>query len=274
MRTCNRSKPHSIKRMPEQTKRKRVEHIMGTAISVDVRDLPPDEAYDAIEDVFDSLRRVDETFSTYQQGSEISRLGRGELTLAECSRDVLFVLDACEELGKQTDGYFDVRASGMLDPSGFVKGWAVEAASCTLVDHGSRHHCINAGGDVRVRGFPERERPWNIGVVHPRDRNVFTTVVAGTDMGIATSGSAERGGHVFDPHSGAPATDLVSVTVVGPELALTDAYATVAFAMGRRAPEWLGTLADREAYVIDAGGFAWWTEGFVRYAPMLASSSR
>jgi len=133
------------------------------------------------------------------------------------------------------------------------------------------NHCINAGGDVRVRGVPEPGRPWSVGVVHPNDRTALTVVVSASDVGIATSGTAERGVHVFDPHTGAPATELLSVTIVGPGLAYTDAYATAAFAMGRAAPEWLANLEGHESYVIDSGGFAWWTPGFVRYAPTLSA---
>jgi len=245
---------------------------MGTVVSVDVRGLEDPAADDALRSVFSWLRFVDETFSTYKEGSEISRLGRGELPPADCSPDVRFVLDACERLRTETAGYFDSHAAGSLDPSGFVKGWSVEVASSMLADRGSTNHCINAGGDVRVRGVPEDGRMWNVGVVHPHDRSALTTVVAVRDAGVATSGTAERGAHVFDPFSHEPVTDLLSVTIVGPELAYTDAYATAAFAMGHRAPEWLATLANHESYVIDAGGFAWWTPGFVRYAPALVGS--
>jgi len=244
---------------------------MGMAISVDIRDLDETSADEAMGEAFAWLRWVDATFSTYQDASEISRLGRSEICLADCAPEVSFVLDTCERLRTATDGYFDVRANGALDPSGFVKGWSVEVASAMLAEHGSTSHCINAGGDVRVRGVPEPGRLWNIGVVHPSDRTALTTVVSVSDAGVATSGSAERGEHVFDPHTGAPATDLLSVTIVGPGIAYADAYATAAFAMGRRAPDWLRDLPNHESYVVDAGGFAWWTEGFVHYAPALDS---
>lgn len=100
--------------------------------------------------------------------------------------------------------------------------------------------------------------------------DALTVVVEGRDLAVATSGIAERGRHVIDPITGRPAEALASVTVVGPELVLTDAYATAALAMGRRAPSWLGGLAAHEAYVIDTGGHVWWTAGFSRHAPALA----
>lgn len=250
---------------------RRVEYVMGTAVSFDVRDLEGAAADEALHDVVAWLHFVDNTFSTYKPESQVSRLARGELRRSDCSPEVRFVLDACERLKTETDGYFDARANGTLDPSGFVKGWSVEVASSMLLEHGCASHCINAGGDVRVRGVPQEQQVWTIGIVHPLDPKALTTLVGVGDAGVATSGTAERGAHVFDPHRHAPANGLLSVTIVGPELAYTDAYATAAVAMGRRAPDWLITLPDRESYVIDTGGFAWWTPGFVRHAPALAS---
>jgi thiamine biosynthesis lipoprotein len=239
----------------------RVEHVMGMPISVDIRD--PGSFGRAVDDVFDWLRHVDETFSTYKDGSEISRLGRGELELDACSDEVRKVLELCERLRQETDGYFDVRAdSGWLDPSGLVKGWSVERASAILAGAGATNHCINAAGDVRVRGEAEPGCPWQVGVLHPHVHDALTTVAVVSDAGVATSGTYERGLHVFDPHTFLPADELASVTVVGPDLTLADAYATAALARGLGAPAWLSTLAGHEAYVVDAGGHAWSTPGF------------
>jgi len=248
---------------------RRVELVMGTAISVDVRDdcVGPD----GLDEVFAWFRRVDTVFSTYQADSEISRLGRGELTAADCDPDVRWVLDRCEEARRASNGYFDVWATGILDPSGLVKGWSVEVASAILVRRGSANHCINAGGDIRLRGEPQAGRPWHVGIAHPHVRDALTVVVAGRDLAVATSGSAERGAHVLNPHTGRPADALASVTVVGADLTLADTYATAAFAMGLDAPAWLSGLGDHEAYLIDAGGHAWWSDGFAEVAPALAT---
>ena len=138
-----------------------------------------------------------------------------------------------------------------------------------LAERGSTNHCINAGGDIRLRGEPEPGRPWRAAIAHPLVRQALTVVVEGRDIAVATSGTAERGLHVLDPTTGLPAAALASVTIVGPELALTDAYATAALAMGFAAPAWLETLVEHEAYVIDSGGHVWWTPGFARYAAAL-----
>jgi len=241
---------------------------MGTAIGIDIRDdLPPDDLASALQAAFAWLRWVDDTFSTYKAGSQISRIGSGALALDNADPKVREVLQQCDSLRVSTGGYFDARAApgGALDPSGLVKGWSVEAASAMLAETGSRNHCINAGGDVRVRGAPEPGRRWRVGITHPIEVGALTAVVALTDGAVATSGTAERGPHVFDPHTGLPATRLGSVTIVGPSLTLADAYATAAQAMGTAAPAWLRNLEGYESYVVDAGGNAWWSPGFEAY---------
>jgi thiamine biosynthesis lipoprotein len=219
---------------------------MGMPVGVEVRgdaDLDP---------VFDWLRWVDETFSTYRAGSEIARLGRGEAFAPHPL--VTEVLERAEALRTETAGYFDARAGGALDPSGLVKGWAVERAAALL----DGDACVNAGGDVRVRGR------WRIGIQHPRERDQVAAVIAVEDAGVATTGAYERGDHVLDPHTGRPPAGVLSVTVVGPDLGIADAYATAAFAMGADGPRWTATLAGYEAMTILADDTVLSTPGFER----------
>jgi thiamine biosynthesis lipoprotein len=229
---------------------------MGMPIGIDVR-----EDVD-VEPAFDWLRDVDATFSTYRGDSDISRLARGEIMLAECRRQVDEVLTRCLALERATGGYFSVRPAGRLDPSGFVKGWAVDGAAERLAAAGAANFCINAGGDVVVRGRPAPERRWTVGVRHPIDTDRVVAVLAVENLAVATSGAYERGAHIVDPHTGAPPTGLLSVTVVGPDLATADAYATAAFAMGADGPAWTATLADYEAMCVTDDGRALSTAGF------------
>jgi thiamine biosynthesis lipoprotein len=219
-----------------------VRHIMGMPIEIDVRD----EGVD-VEPAFAWLRRADALFSTYRADSEISRLGRGELLLSDCAPEVDEVLSRCLALRRETGGYFDVRAGGTLDPSGLVKGWAVAGAADRLARAGARRLFINAGGDIATRGGP-----WRIGIRHPVERSQLAAVLAVSDLAVATSGEYERGRHVLDPHTGHPPEGLLSVTIVGPDLATADAYATAAFAMGAGGPDWTATLDGYDALCITA----------------------
>jgi thiamine biosynthesis lipoprotein len=234
-----------------------VEQVMGTAVSIELADPLPEQIQRAlIGDVCAWLHEVDARFSTYQADSEVSRLRRGETTAAAFSPELQEVLDACADLWAETDGYFDAYAGGQLDPSGYVKGWSDEVASARLAAAGSTRHCVNAGGDVRVRGRNADDAPWRVGVRHPWEADKLSWVLAVSDGAVATSGRYERGDHVLNPRSGEPARGLRSVTVVGPDLALADAYATTALAMGELGLSWLADLAERgyeSAAVTDDG---------------------
>ena len=221
-----------------------VEQVMGTAVSIELADdLPSPELRALIDDVCGWLHEVDARFSTYKADSEVMRLRRGEITAAGGSGDLRHVLSACADLWRDTDGYFDAYAGGQLDPSGYVKGWSVEVASARLAAAGSTNHYINAGGDIRMRGAHPDGGRWRVGIRHPWEADKLSWVLALNDGAIATSGTYERGDHVINPRTGQPARGLRSVTVVGPDLALADAYATAALAMGEPGLTWLAKLA-------------------------------
>jgi thiamine biosynthesis lipoprotein len=93
----------------------------------------------------------------------------------------------------------------------------------------------------------------------------LAAVLEGGDLAVATSGEYERGRHVVDPHTGRPPEGLLSVTIVGPDLATADAYATAAFAMGAAGPAWTATLAGYEALCITADRRVLTTPGLDRY---------
>ncbi|HEX6508316.1 MAG TPA: FAD:protein FMN transferase [Chloroflexota bacterium] len=248
---------------------------MGMPIGIDVRD--PDIFPAVLDRGFDWLRRVDATFSTYKPDSEISRLNRGEMTLAQAQADVRWVLERCEQLRFQTGGYFDIRAafieggagerieatsSVAVDPSGLVKGWSVDRAARILEEGGARNYSINAGGDVRVKGGALPDPAWRVGIQHPLLRDKIAAVVVADDLAIATSGTYERGEHIIDPITGSPPVGILSVTIVGPDLATADAYATAAFAMGETGPAWTAGLGDYEAMTILADERVLFTSGF------------
>jgi thiamine biosynthesis lipoprotein len=239
-----------------------VEHIMGMPVTVDVRDEEFDES--VLEQMFDSLRFADATFSTYKEDSEISRLNRGELAVAAAHPDVLEVLDRCEALRIETDGYFDMRAAtaDAIDPSGLVKGWAVDRAASILDEAGIQNYAVNVAGDMRLRGRAVPDPCWSVGIQHPLESDSIAAVVEANDLAVATSGAYARGDHVIDPHTRRPPVGVLSVTITGPELATADAYATAAFAMGEAGIHWTARLHGYEAMTILADERVLSTPGF------------
>lgn len=222
-----------------------LQHVMGMPVRVEVRDRRIDCA-----PVFRWLRHVDALFSPYRAG-----------TLDPVQPLVAEVLDHCERLRLATGGAFDARASGRLDPSGYVKGWAADRAAALLRRAGARDFCLDVGGDLVVRGT------WRVGIRHPHHAHRLAAAIELTDAAIATSGAYERGEHILDPRTGRRARGALSVTVTGPELATADAFATAAFAMGEDGAAWTARLAGYEAMTILPGGKVLATGGFPQGSP-------
>ena len=217
---------------------RRTEHVMGTAVTIEIRDRHVPAA--ALRAAFERLRWIDAVFSPYDPASQISAINAGRLAVGDAHPAVRAVLARGEALRAATSGAFDMRAPrpGQIDPCGLVKGWAVDLAFARLRRAGVRDLCVEAGGDLRVAGGP-----WEIGVRHPHRLDRLATVV-GLDCGaVATSGSYERGAHIIDPLTRRPAAGLLSTTVVARTLAHADAYATAIFAMGARGPAWSASMA-------------------------------
>ncbi|MBD0838401.1 FAD:protein FMN transferase [Streptomyces sp. TRM68416] len=233
---------------------RRVEHVMGFPVSLRTDEHLPDEAADA---VFAWLREVDARFSPFKPDSEVSRLDRGEIGLGEVSADLAEILDLCEEYRVATGGAFDVRLPGRgLDPCAVVKGWSVQRAAELLTAAGARSFCLNAGGDVVAAGGP-----WRVGVRHPEQADKLCTVLEITDGAVATSALYERGAHILDGRTGAPAAGLLSLTVAADSLTEADTTATAAFAMGTEGIEWAATRPGCEVFAIDASRRVFRTAG-------------
>ncbi|NGO45848.1 FAD:protein FMN transferase [Streptomyces ureilyticus] len=236
---------------------RRVEHIMGFPISVRM-DEGEGDAAEAADRAFAWLREVDERFSPFRPGSEVSRLDRGELELSEVSPELAEILDLCERYRVATGGAFDVRLPGRgLDPCAMVKGWAVQRAADLVAATGASRFCLNAGGDVVAAGGP-----WRVGVRHPEQLDKLCTVLDVNDGAVATSARYERGDHIIDGRTGRPATGLLSVTVVAPSLTQADATATAAFAMGPEGIDWAAARDDCEVFAVDAERKVFRTRGF------------
>jgi thiamine biosynthesis lipoprotein len=205
------------------------------------------------------LREADTIFSTYRDDTWISRLGRGEVALADCPAVVREVLDLGEQARQESGGAFAVRRRGadgrsVLDPSGVVKGWAVQRAAAPLLALDDTDVCLSAGGDM-VCLVADPDRPaWRIGVEDPRALERVVAIVPVRNGAVATSGSARRGAHVVDARTGLAPTALASVTVVGPDLTWADIDATCALALGPNGESWLRARPGRSAVVVRADG--------------------
>jgi thiamine biosynthesis lipoprotein len=240
---------------------RRVAHVMGMPVSLAVRGRSGEDAdlADAWQRAVATLHAVDRVFSTYRPDSVISRLGRGEIGLAEAPPEVAEVLGLAERTRLESHGAFDVRradAGGRptLDTDGVVKGWAVERAARVLAALPDTDFCLSAGGDMVCRVADPTAAPWQVGVEDPADPSRLVARIPVRNGGVATSAFTHRGAHIVDARTGRPATGVRSVTVVAASLTDADLDATAAFALGRDALGWLRTRPGRTGLVVAADG--------------------
>ena len=235
---------------------------MGMPITVHVTHDSPD----GVQLVFDYFRSVDARYSTYKPNSEISRINQG-LPVGKQSAEMMRVLALCEQTKALTNGYFDIkRPDGTIDPSGLVKGWAIHNAAHMLLRRGVTNFCIEAGGDVQVHGRSPENEVWHVGIRNPFDMDSIIKVAGLHDCGMATSGTYVRGQHIYNPRDNYhKVDDVVSLTVIGPNIYDADRYATAAFAMGQEGIAFIESIPALEGYMIDKDKVATYTSGFGGY---------
>lgn len=192
----------------------------------------------AVERFHDELKWADEVFSLFKDDSYLSRLNRGEISVDDCPEEMFEILNSCEWYRAKTLGGFDARRPDHLDPSGIVKGWAVERGSAALDAIGAAAWMIGASGDVLVSG---EGREWRIGIADPRvsgdptGKDVVDVVMLGGKLrALATSGSAQKGLHIWDPATGQGAQHYLQVSVMADNMVDADAWATAIAAGGER----------------------------------------
>jgi thiamine biosynthesis lipoprotein len=233
---------------------------MGTAVSLAIRGAHADGplADQAWAGAVRVLEEADAVFSTYRTDSAVSRWRRGELALGECPPEVAEVLDLAEQARIESHGAFDIEyggPGGLPDPTGVVKGWAVQRAADVLAELPDTDFCLSAGGDMVCRTALPTAQPWRIGIEDPRDTERLVATVPVWNGAVATSGTAQRGAHILDPRTGRPSDRLLQVTVLAPDLVSADVDATAAFVLGEWAEAWLAARR-RTAVVVPAAGAA------------------
>jgi thiamine biosynthesis lipoprotein len=238
-----------------------VQHAMGMPISLALRGrhIDDDAARAAWAETMRVLREVDRVFSTYRPESFVSRLGRGEIGLEDCPLEVAEVVELGAAAERESGGAFGILLPGpdgtpVLDPSGVVKGWAVERAAEPLRALPHTDFCLSAGGDMTCRTLDPASPPWRIGIEDPADPTRVLAVVPVFTGAVATSGTAHRGDHLVDVRTGRAPTGVASVTVVAASLTWADIDATAAYAHGQGAARWLEGRPGRSGLVVWADG--------------------
>jgi thiamine biosynthesis lipoprotein len=225
--------------------------------SIHVHDLvDPEVVHAAVDAVIAELERLEAEFSTFRHDSLVSRINTGQLHPLEAGDELTEVLDACAWLEHDSGGAFCAwRLDGTLDPAGFVKGWAARRTARALDDAGLEHWYVAVGGDLQTRGTAGDGRPWCVAIADPLRPGEVVATLDVVDLAVATSGTAERGRHLWDARTGGRTGGaLASMTVVGPDLTWADAFATAAFVMGLDGLAWVERHAGYRGLAVTVAG--------------------
>jgi FAD:protein FMN transferase len=203
---------------------------MGTTVSLTIDDDVPVQ----LDGIVGMFAEAESRYSLYRPDSELARVASGGLRLEETDAGVRNTYSAAIEWRNLTDGAFNPnRPDGIVDLNGIVKAETMQRAGEELERSGCRNWSLVVGGDLLASGFGPGGTPWVTGIIDPGNRKMLLCSVSlrGSRHAIATSGSAERGDHIW--RGGRSATpDFVQVTVIADEIVTADVLATAIVAGG------------------------------------------
>ena len=231
---------------------------MGTVFNFVGRSgLAREQINELLEAAEQILHEADSIFSLYKPESPLSKLARGEISLLLCPDVCTEIWDDCEHFNEITDGWFSAfTPEHTFDPSGLVKTWAAAKAANELIDGGVTDFALNAGGDILLSPQVSAGLPMRMGISKPKsiasDEAGVLTVIDLNDTefrAMATSGTAERGDHIWNPKAGGAtwANEILQVSVVAKDIVTADVLATAAFAAGDQALNFLASYNAKNA---------------------------
>ncbi len=244
-------------------------------------------------EIEEALQQVDGEFSMFNDTSTVSRINRGEKVststmykeVYELAQTVHRETDGAFDITvaplvnawgfgfkhqqmptrQQVDSLLKIR--NQYDFSAVAKGYGSDVVARMLRRLDIKNFMVEIGGEIVTQGVSERRLPWKIGVTKPTDDSLsingeLQTVLNLTDVAMATSGNYRnfyyKGGrkyaHTIDPKTGFPVQhSLLSATVLAPDCATADAYATSFMVLGiERAKQVLERHPELQAYFIYA----------------------
>lgn len=253
---------------PEQ--RDWVRRVLGVSVNVHARGAAahgPD-ADGAVRSMFAELSAVERLVAG--DGSQLGRLGRGELDLQDVHPVLRELHDLCVAAHVRTGGAVDAwsgatgtgatgpAAAGASStgarfrPGSLVTAWALDRAARRLAEVPGAAFAVEAGGDLLLSGQGGSGEPWRVEIEHPRDRRLVLATLPVHDGGVATA--VASGGEVVDLRSGIPEPTVLAATVVGSSLAWSDVWARAAVAQGTSAVERVATLRGTRGVLVLADG--------------------
>jgi thiamine biosynthesis lipoprotein len=172
----------------------------------------------------------------------------------------------------QTSTIEFLRQGVRIDLGGIAKGYAVDRSMEILRTAGVENAIVSAGGDSRVIG-KRWDRPWNVGIRNPRNKDSIVSMIPLENSAISTSGDYERyfeeGGvryhHILNPGTGKSPHGVHSSSIIGAVATDTDALSTSVFVLGvDEGLQLINSIPDTEAVIIDNQGRMHYSAGLAR----------
>lgn len=182
------------------------------------------------------LQVVDRIFSPFKQDSLLKKYQAGDLQVMQ-NTSFHTVFDLAKEAAKTTAGFFDpYYYATEFDPTGLVKGWAIEKIFNNLLSPFLRNHpavigiSLNGGGDLQFATQQGCSFYWEIGIENPSQLDSLSAVYKLKNGAVATSGFSKRGQHIANltDHS------LLQATIISESLTWADIWATAALVAGQQ----------------------------------------
>jgi thiamine biosynthesis lipoprotein len=274
---------------------------LGSKLILEIKDESISQS--EIDSFWLEVKNFEGKYSRFLENSELSELNRkvGQWTVV--SEEMLIFLKKCEDLNKSTEGYFDIMVEKVLsglgyDSSysfqpkefkpeipgriefredyqvkipapvefgGFGKGYALDLAKKYFGDTDGA--CFNAGGDIWINGLDKNGNKWKVFLENPLNLNDAIGEIESEDLFMASSNAKKRSWrsfhHLINPHSSAPADQMMAVYVQAKEGFLVDSMSTTLFVMGfNKAKDFLSNSPLVEAMLISPKGEIWKTPGY------------
>ena len=155
----------------------------------------------------------------------------------------------------------------MLDYNAIAQGYSVDVVADFLQSKAVKNFLVDIGGELYAQGAKPGNVAWKVGIERPKDGEAYGENLSATlhlhNRGLATSGNYRKFyikdgvkyAHTIDPHTGWPVQhSLLSATVVAPDAATADAYATAFMVMGvEKAKRILKKHPELDAFLIYSG---------------------
>lgn len=185
------------------------------------------------EQIDERLHQIDLDFSPFRYDSLVSKFQRGDQSPLMESSDFQSVYAQATLAEQMTDSIFTPYFAGRFDPTGLVKGWAIEQVfdqylKPLLKDPKIEAVSLNGGGDMKLATAPNSDFRWGIGIENPDDLKQIIATYYLKNGSVATSGNSKRGEHIIRMHE----NEVKQVTVVSNSLVDADVWATVGISAG------------------------------------------